>query len=228
MSRRLNRTVNMVSSNLLPINNYPALIAKELPPKDQLLYRLARVVCRLILLIFRRWNVSGKENFPSTGGLIVVSNHASYWDPVVVGSALNRQVYFMTKAELFKIPLLGPLIVRLGAFPVQRGGFNRQSIRYTLNLLRSQRIVGIFPEGTRRRTNNPLPPHEGVVVLALKAKVPILPVALIGTRGIRSKVRVKIGRPLNISGLAENKVKEGEYQKISKKIMGEIERLINE
>ncbi len=227
MSRRLNRTVNIASGNLLPIN-YPELAAKELPPKDQLFYRIARMVCRLILLFFRRWNVSGKENFPLTGGLVVVSNHVSYWDPVVVVSALDRQVYFMAKAELFKIPLLGPLIVRFGAFPVQRRGFNRQSIRYALNLLRSQRIVGIFPEGTRSRTNNLLPPHEGAVALALKAKVPILPVALIGTRGIRSKVRVKIGRPLNISGLEGNKVKEGEYQKFSKKIMEEIERLINE
>jgi 1-acyl-sn-glycerol-3-phosphate acyltransferase len=219
--------VNIASGSSLPIN-YPELAAKELPPKDQQFYRFARVVCRLILLFFRRWNVSGKENFPSTGGLIVVCNHVSYWDPVVVGSALDRQVHFMAKAELFKIPLLGPLIARLGAFPVQRRGFNRQSIKCALNLLRSQRIIGIFPEGTRSRTNNPLPPHVGAVVLALKTKVPILPVALIGTRGIRSKVRVKIGRPLNISSLAGNKVKEEEYQKISKKIMEEIERLINE
>jgi len=227
LSRRLNCTVSKVSGNLWPIHQ-PSLAAKELPPKDQLLYRFARVVCRLILLFFRRWNVSGKENFPSTGGLVVVSNHVSYWDPVVIGSALDRQVYFMAKEELFKIPLLGPLITRLGAFPVQRRGFNRQSIRQALNLLRSQRIVGIFPEGTRRHTNNPLPPHEGAVALALKAKVPILPIALTGTRGIKSRVCVKIGQPLNVSGLAENKVKEGEYQKLSQKIMGEIEKLINE
>lgn len=216
-----------MSNNSLIIR-HPNPATQELLPKDQIFYRFSRVVCRLMLLFFRRWNVSGKENIPLNGGLVVVSNHVSYWDPIVVGCALDRQVYFMAKTELFKIPLLGAIITRLGTFPVQRGKLNRQSIRYALNLLRSQRIVGIFPEGTRSSTNKLLPPHEGAVMLSLKAKVPILPVALIGTRGIWSKVRVKIGQPLNTLNLTGSKIKEGEYKKISEKVMEDIIRLINE
>lgn len=191
-----------------------------------LFYRFARLICRLVLLLLRRWKVEGAENLPSAGGVLVVSNHTSYWDPVVVGCALKRPVHFMAKADLFKIPLLGPIIRALGAFPVQRGSADRQAIRRALELLEEGKVVGIFPEGTRSKTGMLLDPHRGAAMLALRAKVPVLPVALLNTRGVVGRVRVRIGKPLYFEGRGGSGRQD--YQAVSREIMGEIKRLMDE
>ncbi|MGB9802573.1 lysophospholipid acyltransferase family protein [Desulfofundulus sp.] len=187
-------------------------------------YRFARAVCRVILVLVRRWEVVGADNLPRSGGVLVVSNHVSYWDPVVVGCALTRQVHFIAKAELFRIPLLGTVITALGAFPVRRGGGDRQAIRRALELLKQGRVVGIFPEGTRSKSGELLEPHLGAAMLALRAKVPVLPVAVINTRGVFGKVRVYIGKPLAFS--REEQSGRPDYQALSREIMREIARLM--
>ncbi len=159
-------------------------------------YKFARLLCRIILVILRRWEVRGTENLPNSGGLVLVANHISYWDPVVVGCAVNRQVCFMAKAELFHIPLLGPVIRALGAFPVQRAKSDRNAIRTAVKLLKEGNVVGVFPEGTRSHTGKLMKPHLGAAMLAFKAGVPMLPVALSGTRGVFGKVKIFIGRPI--------------------------------
>ncbi|WP_211230145.1 lysophospholipid acyltransferase family protein [Desulfovirgula thermocuniculi] len=191
-----------------------------------LFYRFARLVCRLVLLLLRRWKVEGAENLPPTGGVLVVSNHASYWDPVVVGCALGRQVHFMAKADLFKIPLLGAVIRALGAFPVQRGSGDRQAIRRALELLEEGKVVGIFPEGTRSKTGTLLDPHRGAAMLALRAKVPVLPMALLNTPGVFGRVRVRVGKPLYFAGNGEAFGRR-DYQAVSREIMQEIKRLMD-
>lgn len=77
------------------------------------------------------------------------SNHISNLDPPTVGILLKRKVHFMAKAELFNVPVLGPLIGKLGAFPVKRGGVSKESIKLALNILRDGKVMGIFPEGSR-------------------------------------------------------------------------------
>ncbi|MCL6636130.1 MAG: 1-acyl-sn-glycerol-3-phosphate acyltransferase [Peptococcaceae bacterium] len=166
-------------------------------------YRFARFVCRIVLTVLRRWEVRGAENLPASGGLVLVANHVSYWDPVVVGCAFNRPVHFMAKAELFNIPLLSPLIRALGAFPVRRDRSDRSAIRTAVKLLEEGHIVGVFPEGTRSRTGELMKPHLGAALLAAKAGVPMLPVALSGTRGVLGKVRVYVGSPVFIAGGAK-------------------------
>ncbi|MEW6275269.1 MAG: lysophospholipid acyltransferase family protein [Bacillota bacterium] len=189
-------------------------------------YRFARAFCRFLLFALRRWQVSGKENVPPDGGLIVASNHVSYWDPVAVGCALPRKVFFMAKAELFALPVLGPAISSLGAFPVYRSGSDARAIKKALALLRRGQVVGIFPEGTRSHTGQLLPPHVGAAMLALHGRVPVLPVALIGTRGVFGRVKVVIGRPLEFSGAGAEKSKE-QYQTVAAAIMREIASLMD-
>lgn len=84
-------------------------------------YRFAKAVCNGALTLWFRIEVHGVENLPAEGGYIVVANHRTYLDPVLVGIRMKRQVNFMAKAELFSNKLLGPIIKRLGAFPVSRG-----------------------------------------------------------------------------------------------------------
>ncbi len=186
-------------------------------------YCFARAFCRIVLFLLRRWQVFGLEQVPPRGGLIVASNHVSYWDPVVVGCALPRKVFFMAKAELFSIPVLGAIITALGAFPVSRAGSDARSVKQALKLLRQGQAVGIFPEGTRSHTGKLLPPHIGVAMLALHGRVPVLPVALTGTRGVFGRVKVVIGKPLDFSGLKRSKE---EYQTAAAAVMREIASLI--
>ncbi len=189
-------------------------------------YRVAKIICRLVLLLLRRWKVTGSTKLPAGQGMVVVANHVSYWDPVVVGCALDRKIFFMAKAELFKIPVLGFIITKLGAFPVQRQGADRSSIMKALELLKAGRLVGIFPEGTRSKSGKLLDPHLGAAMLALKGGVPLLPVAVSGTRGVLGQVKVVIGKPMYFKAHNPRKVSRSELQSVSEEIMREIGRLL--
>lgn len=189
-------------------------------------YWFARALC-LVVLLLRRWKVYGRENVPEHGGLLVVSNHVSYWDPVAVGCALKRRIRFMAKVELFSIPLLGSIISACGAFPVHRGGTDRKAVQKALQFLRQGQVVGIFPEGTRSHTKELLDPHLGAAMLALHGEVPVLPVAAIGTRGMLGKVKVVIGKPLEFARPQSRKDLKENYRAISITMMKEIARLIN-
>jgi len=190
-------------------------------------YRFARALCRLLLLLLRRWEVHGGENLPVSGGVLVISNHQSYWDPVVVGCALARQVHFMAKAQLFQIPVLGTIIRALGAFPVARGSGDRGAIRRALQVLEAGCVLGIFPEGTRSRSGELLEPHLGAAMLAVKAGVPVLPVAVINTRGIWGKVRVHIGKTLQFPQYYNRRVSRDDYREVSRILMREIAALMD-
>ena len=127
---------------------------------------------------------------------MLASNHVSYWDPVAIVCAIERQVYFMAKAELFNIPVVGYAVRVSGAFPVRREVTDYQALRTALRLLHQGEVVGIFPEGTRNKSEGMLQPHFGAAMLALKTGVPVVPIAVIGSRGVIGKLIVRIGRPL--------------------------------
>ncbi|GAW93226.1 lysophospholipid acyltransferase family protein [Calderihabitans maritimus] len=192
------------------------------------------VAKQIVLLFFRiccRWQVVGKENLPPQGPVVVVANHVSYWDPPVLGVALPRQIHFMAKEELFRIPLLGPLIRILGAFPVKRGKSDRAALKAGLQLLQEGKVLGLFPEGTRSKTGQLLPFQPGAALLALKAGVPIVPVALQGSRQIlrrfRPTVRVVIGKPLVFQDLYGQKVSSAQLAEIMEQVREEVFKGLN-
>lgn len=189
-------------------------------------YRLAWYLCRAVLRVLRRWEVEGADHLPPTGGIVVTANHVSYWDPLVIGCAIHRKIHFMAKAELFRIPVLKTVVVALGAFPVRREGADREAIRRALDCLAEGRVLGIFPEGTRSKSGELLKPHYGAALVALKGGVPIMPVALSGTRGVFGKVRVRIGRPVSFSEYVGKKPSKEVLEQVSNRIMGEIAALL--
>ncbi|MFN9173545.1 MAG: lysophospholipid acyltransferase family protein [Synechocystis sp.] len=166
--------------------NAPPTMAKQRESALNLaLYRgLKWGVVRPLLHSVFQGKVYGQELVPSLGPALVVSNHASYFDPPFLSCAMARPVAFMAKEELFEVPLLGPAIHLYGAYPVKRGSGDRGALRAALNALEDGWLVGIFLEGTRTKDGRIYDPKLGAAMIAAKAQVPLIPVGLIGVEQI--------------------------------------------
>lgn len=134
-----------------------------------------------------RLNIYGAENVPQSGGLIAVSNHASYFDPPILSNCVGRPVAFMAKEELFKIPVFKQGIQLYGAYPVKRQMGDRAALRAATTAIESGWIAAIFLQGTRSANGKITDPKLGAAWIAAKAQVPILPVSLWGTEKILIK-----------------------------------------
>jgi 1-acyl-sn-glycerol-3-phosphate acyltransferase len=140
-----------------------------------------------MLHTYFRGRVYGAEHMPQQGGVIVVANHASDFDPPLVSNCVCRPVSYMAKEELFRVPVLSQAIRLYGAYPVKRGSADRSAIRAALTQLQHGWAVGIFLQGTRTADARIPDPKLGAALLAAKAQVPLLPVSLWGTQAIISK-----------------------------------------
>ena len=159
-----------------------------------------------MLNVYFRAKIYGAENVPQSGPLVVVSNHASNFDPPIVSSCVCRPVAYMAKEELFKVPILRQAIQLYGAYPVNRGTADRSAIRSAINCLEEGWAVGVFLQGTRTGDGQITDPKRGAALIAAKAKAPLLPVCLWGTHAIEEKgkklprrvpVTVRIGNVIN-------------------------------
>ena len=138
-------------------------------------YKIGWLLSRFLGRLFWSFRAEGLEHVPATGGLIIASNHRSYADPPLVGAAIQRQLFFFAKAELFKMPVLGWFVRRLNVLPIKRQRYDREGIERALEVLRAGNGLVVFPEGTRCRTDDFLPPKSGIGWLAGEAKVPVVP-----------------------------------------------------
>jgi 1-acyl-sn-glycerol-3-phosphate acyltransferase len=136
------------------------------------------------LYSYFRGRVYGAEKVPSEGPLVIVSNHASDFDPPLLSCAVRRPVAYMAKEELFKVPVLSQAIRLYGAYPVKRGSADRSAIRAALVSLEAGWAAGVFITGTRTADGRVADPKLGAALIAAKAQVPILPVSLWGTHQI--------------------------------------------
>ncbi len=121
------------------------------------------------------WEVRGREQVPSQGGLIVATNHISYWDPVLVGVAAVRELHFLAKEELFRPPVFGPLIRAFNAIPIRRGAVDMRGLSKAMDVLRAGQALIVFPEGTRARDGELHEARPGIGMLAVATGARILP-----------------------------------------------------
>ncbi len=183
------------------------------------------MVCRWYLSLVGKWKVYGQENLPANGGVIIASNHVSNLDPVIMGCTFDRRVSYLAKEELFKNPIFGWYISKLEAFPIKRGAGDRGAIRESLKILESGRCFGIFPEGTRSRTGELQEGKAGAAMLALKAKVPVLPVGIKGS-GQGKNIIVRVGKPMYFDEYYDRKATKEDLEEITGRIMKEIRGLL--
>ncbi|MBE3091951.1 MAG: 1-acyl-sn-glycerol-3-phosphate acyltransferase [Candidatus Atribacteria bacterium] len=170
-----------------------------------MLYNIAKCICWIIFKLLFRLKVTGQENIPQDGPFIIVANHSSLLDPVILGVSVRPKVIFVAAAYLFKIGWLGYMLRKFNSIPVQREN-DIKAIKQSLEILKRDGVLGIFPEGGIDRQKNNLPVRAGAAYLAAKIGVPIVPIKIKGAdkvlpRGakfIRSlnKIEVEIKKPI--------------------------------
>ena len=178
--------------------------------KNNILHKIIyQLVSKLFVLPIYKFvfkgHLIGAENIPQKDSFIMVSNHGSLFDPPLLGHALGRNISFMAKAELFKIPFLGFIITACGAYPVKRGIADKNTIKTACKKLSNNNCIGIFIDGTRQKNGRVNKPKQGAALLAFKNQKLLLPVAIINShRLIRfkfcmpffSKIIIKVGKPV--------------------------------
>ena len=157
-------------------------------------WELIRLCAYVIFFITMRIRLRGRYNLPRKGPYIIAANHLSWLDIPLIPAFVPGKVIYMAKEESFH-GKVGWLVRFLGAFPVKRGEHDRQAIRAADEQLKQQKVFVIFPEGTRSKTHALAKGHSGVSMIALRAGVPVVPVAIWGSEnGLK-----KFGAPITIS-----------------------------
>jgi 1-acyl-sn-glycerol-3-phosphate acyltransferase len=164
---------------------------------DRCWYGLIWCPCWAFANLWFRLRCEGRSHVPAAGPLMIISNHQSHLDPVLLGVACPRQLRAMARKSLFVGPL-GWLITSLGAVPIDRGGSGISGIKAILKMLGNQDAVIIFPEGTRTRDGHLQPFQAGFAAIARRSGATIVPVAISGAFTALPRGRMW-PRPLPIS-----------------------------
>jgi 1-acyl-sn-glycerol-3-phosphate acyltransferase len=189
------------------------------------LYAFGKALVKTALTPLYRFEVIGLEKFPKEGGVLLCSNHIHALDPPVVGMTAPRTVHFMAKEELFKLPVLGPILPRVNAFPVKRGMSDREAMRSALKILKSGEVMGLFPEGTRSTDGVLKKGLSGAGFFALRGDADVVPCAIIGPYRTFRKVKVVYGEPISMAPYRERKASADEVTEV---IMEQIQTLLDE
>lgn len=181
--------------------------------------------------LFLKRKVYGRNNVPKSGAFIFASNHASYFDPPLLGTTIKRQAAYMARDTLFNKPISRWAFSKVNAFPVKRDEGDTRAIKDSLKVLKSGMPLVLFPEGKRTEDGNLQPAKPGVGFIAAKANVPVVPVYIKGSYEALPKgakrincvpVSVHIGKPIKFDpGELEAKGRAA-YQRVSEHIMEKI------
>ena len=208
-----------------------------------MVYPIAKRIIPIIPLTLKIWakRVNGIENTPKQGPFIIAANHASYMDHfIIIGTFvkhLNKKIHFLSKKEHFDSPLKAVWHRWAGAIPLDRAKGGKQALRWAIKALKNGKIIGIHPEGTRTLTGKIQKGKTGVARLVLEAKVPVLPVGLIGTFEILpkgkympkfKKATMNIGKLMSFEKYYNKKITKSLLRKITNEIMREIAKLSNQ
>ena len=166
-----------------------------------------RLVAPVTLWLAPSSSAYGTERVPATGGGVVAANHLSAIDPPLVGALSPRTIYYMTKAELLEMPVVGDVLMWTGAFPVRRGEGDRDSLRLARDIAGEGHMVGVFVEGTRQKFGYPDGVLPGAMMIALQEEVPIVPCGVYSfgwSRKNRMPCAVVWGEPIDLGPIPKS------------------------
>jgi 1-acyl-sn-glycerol-3-phosphate acyltransferase len=183
----------------------------------------------LIARLIWRTRIEGELQVQPNQGAVIVANHRSSVDPAFLQICIRRVVYWMVAREYCQAPFIGALLRAFQVIPVGRGGIDTAATKQAIRLAQDGGIVGMFPEGRINLTDQILlPGRPGAALVALRARVPIIPAYIfdapydgtaLGPIFMRSKVRVKIGQPIDLSPYYGREKEDGVLQEITKRAM---------
>jgi len=173
----------------------------------RLFYSIVKLLAVLAFKLFVRLEVRGAENVPVSGSFVFASNHQSNLDPFLLGAATRRKLAYFAKSELFRYRIGAFLLRKLNAFPVRRGGGDRDAISRSIQCLESGLGLVFFPEGSRRHAaDGRARAKPGMAMVAARAGAPVVPSHINGSERVLppgkvmprpAKVVVTFGPPLD-------------------------------
>lgn len=196
-----------------------------------MIYGVAWVLSIFVLGFAFFLKIRGAQNFRGIeGGCLIVCNHRSNWDPIVLGrSVRGRPVWYLAKEELFRHPLARFFLTRLHAIPISRGAGDIGAVKTALKALREGKILGMFPEGTRAKGGGGLQPFEaGAALLALRSKVPVVPAYIHGKYKFWHRVSITFGKPIDLSQMFPGRVNSVQVEKATQVLYDAMQKLAEE
>jgi 1-acyl-sn-glycerol-3-phosphate acyltransferase len=192
------------------------------------------VLARVVAWICFRYRVEGE--IPRTGGLLIAANHASYLDIPLLGCGMRRRAWYLGRNDLFPIPVLNGILQALGWIPVRLGRLDREAFRKAIDLIRTGKVVVIFPEGGRSHDGHLRPPKAGIGAIVSQTGCSVVPAYLKGTFDVLPmrarwprlrQVTVRFGAPIRFETGKQTERAETKqfYQQVSRTVIEHIAAL---
>jgi len=171
-------------------------------------WRISRLWIAPITIALTRARGYGLERIPESGGCVLAITHLAWIDIPVVGALSPRNINYVAKVELVRVPLFGPFLRLHGIISVRRGESDRDAVRLMRQAARDGRAVGLFVEGTRQRSGVPGKAQPGAAMVALQEDVPVVPIAVYNTQRWRpgnfAPCSLAVGEPVRFDALPKN------------------------
>jgi len=195
-------------------------------------FALGKLASAVFVGLFFRLRAYGITNLPKQGGALLLSNHQSFLDPMLVGCPVSRPTFFMARDTLFRNPVCGAILRAVNAFPVRRGRPDRRAIRTAIGRLAAGELLVMFPEGTRTRDGELQPFKGGFRLLVRKANVPVIPVVIDGAYEAWPRSRL-LPRPGPVRVTYGRCIPPAEFERLSddeaaERVAREMSRMLDE
>jgi 1-acyl-sn-glycerol-3-phosphate acyltransferase len=192
-----------------------------------MLYQILRLIGKPVIYLLFLPKIIGKKNIHHKGKAVIIANHLSMWDPLFVAVVFRRQVFWMGKIELFKNKIARLFFYAVKAFPVRRGEGDLAAIRHAFKILRSDKLFGIFPEGTRMKTGEIGHFEPGTAMIALKNEAPVIPIYIKGEYKPFRRMKMIIGEPIVLSDYVGKKTDQSTVEAATRFLENKLKDLRN-